>query len=127
MYIAFKHLHLTTAILSLLLTLTWSVMAWRGRSLADGGFSGKLKTTYVIHRVTAGLAGFTGLAVTYIGPWQMMIFPYIGLAAFIVHGLAATASKRTFVSDRHGQRRVALLIQVAALVFSACIMNAKPL
>ena len=126
MYLGFKHLHLASAVLALLITALWAVVAWRGRPAAAGGLSGKARLTYIVHRAMAGLAGISGLGVTFVGPWRTMIFPYLGLAAFIVHGLAAADSKRHFASARHGRRRAALLIQIAALVFSAWLMNAKP-
>ena len=126
MYLAFKHSHLLTAALSMLLTVTWSIFAWHERDGTGGTLVSKIKAIYIIHRVVAGLAGITGLAVTLIGPWRVMVFPYIGLAAFVVHGIAATVSKRTF-GDRHAtvKRQAALLIQIAAIVLSAYVMTAK--
>lgn len=126
MYIALKHAHTLTAALTVLLTVIWWIWAWRSRT-GVSGLAGKDKAIYVAHRIIAGLAGITGLAVTLIGPWRAMLFPYIGLAAFVMHGLAAGASKRFFASEADaGKRRVALLIQVAALGISACVMAAKP-
>jgi hypothetical protein len=126
MYTGFKHLHLASAILALLITLLWAVVAWRARPAAAGGLSRKDRIIYIVHRAMAGLAGLSGLGVSVVGPWRVMIFPYIGLAAFVVHGIAATISRRTFASEQYGRRRAALLIQIAALVFSAWLMNAKP-
>lgn len=127
MYLAFKHSHLLTAVLSLLLTLVWTAVAWNARPAAAGQLNGTPRWIYIAHRVIAGLAGITGLAVTFAGPWRSMVFPYIGLAAFIVHGIAATVSKRTFAdAQKTAMRRIALLIQIAALLLSAYIMAAKP-
>lgn len=126
MYIALKHAHTLTAALTVLLTVVWSIWAWRSRTAAIG-LAGKDKAIYVAHRIVAGLAGITGLAVTLVGPWRAMLFPYIGLAAFVMHGLAAGASRRFFSSGADAaKRRVALLIQVAALGISAFVMAAKP-
>lgn len=126
MYIALKHAHTLTAALTVLLTIIWSIWAWRSR-IGVTGLMGKDKAIYVTHRIIAGLAGITGLAVTFVGPWRAMLFPYIGLAAFVMHGLAAGASKRFFSSEADAaKRRVALLIQVAALVISAFVMATKP-
>lgn len=127
MYLAFKHFHLLTAALSMLLTVIWSLLAWKGNARTGGGLAGKTKATYITHRVVAGLAGITGLAVTFIGPWQMMLFPYIGLVAFVAHGIAATVSKRTF-ADEHGaiKRQAALLVQIAVLLLSSFVMATKP-
>lgn len=127
MYLAFKHSHLLTAALSMLLTVIWSILAWQGGTGTRGALAGRARAIYITHRVVAGLAGITGLAVTFIGPWRMMLFPYIGLAAFVAHGIAATVSKRTF-ADEHGasKRQAALLIQIVALLLSAYVMAAKP-
>lgn len=126
MYIALKHAHTLTAALTVLLTVIWSIWAWRSRTAANG-LARKDKAIYVAHRIVAGLAGITGLAVTFVGPWRAMLFPYIGLAAFVMHGLAAGASKRFFSSEADAaKRRVALLIQVAALGISGFVMAAKP-
>lgn len=127
MYLALKHSHLLTAVLSVVLTLAWTLVAWKDRPAAPGGPTGGLKATYVVHRIVAGLAGLTGLAVTFVGPWQAMIFPYVGLAAFLVHGFAAGVSKTSFgVAAEGGKRKAMLLIQIAALLLSAWVMAAKP-
>ncbi|HIE1388023.1 TPA: hypothetical protein ACXJSN_003248 [Pseudomonas aeruginosa] len=127
MYIALKHSHLLTAVLSLLLTVAWSFLAWNGGKGDPAGPSGGKKATYIAHRAVAGLMGLTGLAVTFVGPWQFMLFPYVGLALFLVHGMAATMSRRVFASE-HGatRRRVALLVQVVALLLAFYLMRAKP-
>lgn len=125
MYLALKHGHLASAIAALLITALWAVVAWRGRSPADGGLSGKLRVIYLAHRAIGGLAALSGLAVTFVGPWRMMIFPYLGLAAFVVHGLAGADAKRTLATARNGRRRVALMIELAALVVAAWLMSAK--
>jgi hypothetical protein len=123
MYTALKHTHLLTAVLSLLLTVLWSALAWRARSTGD--LRGRARAVYIIHRASAGLAGLSGLAVTFIGPWRLMLFPYVGLAAFIAHGLAASVSRRSLGAGQDAVRRTALLAQIAALLFSAYVMSAK--
>lgn len=126
MYIAFKHSHTLTAVLALLLTLIWTAMAWNSAGAA-GQPAGKHKLIYILLRAITGLAGLTGLAVTFIGPWRTMMFPYIGLIAFLVHGVAAAISKRTFADTQQGARRqLALMVQIAALLLAAYIMAVKP-
>lgn len=126
MYIALKHSHTLTAVLTVLLTVIWSIWAWRSRIDVTAP-AGKDKAIYYAHRIVAGLAGITGLAVTFAGPWRAMLFPYIGLVAFVVHGLAAGASKRFFASEADAaKRQVALLLQISALVISAFVMAIKP-
>jgi len=125
MYIAFKHMHALTAVLSLLLTLAWSVVAWRGALPARTTLTGKARAFYIGNRVSTGLAGITGLAVTFVGPWSAMVFPYIGLAAFLVHGVAASWSKRALLA-RESRLPLTLLVQNAALLLAAYLMAAKP-
>ena len=123
MYLAFKHSHLLTAALSILMTLVWLVMAWRG----GAAWVGKVKGAYIVHRAVAGLAGLTGLVLTFIGPWQAMLFPYVGLALFVVHGLAAGVSKRHFVGNAQaGKRQLALCVQVVVILASSALMSIKP-
>lgn len=111
MYFAFKYSHLLTAILSMGLTVIWSALAWNGNGASHGGLRGKTKAIYITHRSVAGLAGLTGLGVTFAGPWQTMLFPYVGLAAFVIHGIAAGISKRTFGDKQNeGKRKFALAI-----------------
>lgn len=126
MYAAFKHSHSLTAVLSVLFTLAWTFVAWRGAAPSRAGLVGRNKFFYVGNRVTAGLAGVTGIGVTFVGPWQYMVFPYIGLAAFVVHGIAATWSKRAFVSHGAASPRAALVLQSVALLVAAYVMVVKP-
>lgn len=123
MYLAFKHSHLLTAALSILMTLVWLAVAWRGGAV----WGGKTKVTYIMHRAVAGLAGLTGLVLTFIGPWQAMLFPYVGLALFVVHGLAAGMSKRHYVGNAQaGKRQIALGLQVVVILASSALMAIKP-
>lgn len=127
MYFAFKHLHLLTAVLTLLLTLIWTAIAWRSRSGPGSQLAGRAKVVYIFHRAIAGLAGITGLVLTFIGPWRYMVFPYIGLALFLVHGVAAKISRQTFSAmEQATRRRVALLVQIVVLLLSAYVMARKP-
>lgn len=125
MYISFKISHNLTALLSLVFSLLWTIVAWRTTSIANRAFGGKVKAFYVANRVTAGLAGVTGLVVTFVGPWRYMIFPYIGLAAFVAHGVATAWSKRYLGTGGQLNLRMALLAQNAALLLAAYVMAVK--
>ncbi|THF63636.1 hypothetical protein E6C76_13660 [Pseudothauera nasutitermitis] len=126
MYLAFKHIHLATAVLSLLLAFVWTLAAWRAAS-APGGQPGKVRVFYILDQAAAGLAGLSGLLVTLVGPWKLMLFPYIGLVAFIGHGLAAGAAWRTLMSGRKAVPKTALILQNLALLLAAYVMAAKPI
>jgi hypothetical protein len=57
-----------------------------------------------------------------------MLFPYIGLLAFLLHGVAAGVSKKTYNRVQEPlKRQIALLVQVIALVVSAYVMGVKPI
>lgn len=127
MYLAFKHSHLLTGLLAMLMSLVWGVLAWPDarREAAAPGRSTRL--VYLVFQSFAGLAALTGIAVTIAGPWQTLMFPYIGLAAFILHSIAAGMSRRMLASPGQTfKRRVALLVQLSALLFAASIMSFKP-
>jgi hypothetical protein len=127
MYLGLKHAHTLFAVLMIFLTVVWSIIAWRSRS-GEPGLASNAKRLYIGHRIIAGMAAITGIAVTFIGPWRVMYFPYIGLAAFIVHELVASVSKRFLSSDADtAKRRAALLIQLVTLAILTHVMVAKPL
>ena len=126
MYIAFKHLHILTAVLSILMTGIWSLLAWKGDATGSRGMSSRAKAIYISHRAVAGLVAITGLAITFIGPWRTMIFPYVGLVVFVFHGIAATVSKRTFTKqDQTAIRRIALIAQIALILLVTYAMRVK--
>ncbi|MRD73615.1 hypothetical protein GH865_10175 [Rhodocyclus tenuis] len=124
MYPALQHSHALTAALSLLFTLAWAAVAW-GKVTPSTTLGGKQKVLYIANRAVTGIAGITGLAVTFLGPWREYIFPYLGLAAFVVHGIFAAISKRAYLSGEDSRRRIALLMQIAALLFASAVMATK--
>lgn len=126
MYTAFKHIHALSAVLGLLATLAWGTLAWRDAD-TNAPFAGRRKLTYILNRALVGLAGLSGIAVTWAGPWGTMLFPYLGLALFIAHGFAAGASKKALGSGQAGHRQVLLLFQIAALLAASALMAIKPL
>lgn len=124
MYLILKHGHWLTAALTALLTLIWLPLAWGGRG---GVLAGPLKVGYIAHRAVAGLAALSGLALTFMGPWHALIFPYLGFAAFLIHEVAAAASRRRFgIAEQAGQRRAALVVQLLALGLIVYVMEVKP-
>lgn len=127
MYLAFKHSHLLTGLLALLASLAWVALAWPGARNASGVTERTPRRVYLVFQSLSGLAALTGIGVTLAGPWQTLMFPYIGLAAFVLHSIAAGISKRLFASPEQAlKRRVALLVQLSALLFAAWIMSFKP-
>lgn len=120
MYAALKHSHMLLAVLSLLCALLFTALAWKPLP------STKSTLWYVLTRISGGLAALTGLTVTFVGPWQQMAYPYIGLILYVVHGLCAGFAKRQITAPALGTRRTLLVAQLLFLVATAGIMSTKP-
>lgn len=120
MYTALKHSHMLLAVLSLLFSVLFTAMAWKTVP------AGKSSLWYVLTRICGGLAALTGLAVTVVGPWQHMMYPYIGLILYVLHGVCCGFAKRQLTAPIPNTRRTLLLAQVLLLVATAAIMGAKP-
>jgi hypothetical protein len=124
LYLALKHSHSLSAALALLITLVWTALAWNSAKPGSAAV-GLRKAVYIANRAITGIAGITGLLITFVGPWREFIFPYVGLAAFVVHGLFAAASKRALGSDKSLWLRGTLLAQIAALLLASAVMATK--
>ena len=109
MYTIFKHSHMLFAVLTLLLSIAYLAMAWKTQP------AGKSTLIYVLARIFGGIAALTGLGVTFVGPWQHMMYPYIGLVLYVVHGLCMGFAKRSADPAKAGSRRVLLVLQLAML------------
>ena len=120
MYPAFQHSHTLLAVLALLASILFTFMAWKSTPAA------KSTLVYVLTRIFGGLAALTGLVVTFVGPWQHMSYPYIGLILYALHGLCAGFAKRQLKAPTPGLRRVLLTAQLILLIATAGIMGAKP-
>lgn len=120
MYIALKHSHMLFAVLTLLVSAAYLFMAWKPTP------SGKATLVYVCARIFGGIAALTGLGVTFAGPWQQMMYPYIGLILYVVHGLCIGFAKRSTAPSQLGMRRGLLLLQLLVLLVLTGLMSAKP-
>lgn len=120
MYLALKHSHMLFAVLTLLLSIAYLAMAWKSTP------AGKSTLVYVFTRIIGGLAALTGLAVTFVGPWQQMMYPYIGLILYVLHGLCIGFAKRSADPAKAGSRRILLVLQFVALLALTGLMGAKP-
>lgn len=120
MYAALKHSHMLFAVLTLLASIIYLAMAWKPTPAA------KSTLVYVFTRIFGGIAALTGLGVTFVGPWQQMMYPYIGLILYVIHGLCIGFAKRSAAPTKTGMRRVLLLLQFLALIALTGLMGAKP-
>ncbi|WP_284338173.1 hypothetical protein [Comamonas sp. NoAH] len=119
MYLALKHSHMLFAVLTLLLSVGYLAMAWKSTPAT------KSTLVYVFTRIFGGIAALTGLGVTFVGPWQHMMFPYIGLILYVVHGLCMGFAKRSIASPQLGLRRSMLALQLLVLLMLTGLMGAK--
>lgn len=120
MYTVLKHSHMLFAVLTLLVSTVYLLMAWKPLP------SGKSTLLYVFARIFGGLAALTGLGVTFAGPWQHMMYPYIGLILYVVHGLCIGFAKRSSAPGKLGLRRGMLVLQLLMLLALTGLMGAKP-
>ena len=120
MYTALKHSHMLLAVLTLLLSIAFAAMAFKPTP------AGKSTLVYVLTRIFGGLAALSGLAITFVGPWQHMMYPYVGLILYVVHGLCIGFAKRANTPAQLGARRTLLIAQVAALCALTVLMRLKP-
>lgn len=120
MYLALKHSHMLFAVLTLLVSVVYLFMAWKPTP------AGKSTLIYVFARIFGGIAALTGLGVTFAGPWQHMMYPYIGLILYVVHGLCIGFAKRSSAPAKLGLRRGLLVLQLLVLLVLTGLMGAKP-
>ncbi|MCG5242310.1 hypothetical protein [Azospirillum doebereinerae] len=123
MYDVAMMLHRLTAVLAILGTLVWAFGALRG---AAPGLTARRKGLYVAAMASTGIAGLTGLAVTFAGPWASMLFPYLGLAAVAGHGVAGGMAKRAVIAGSRKTVAGAVAIQVVMLLVASYLMAVKP-
>ena len=120
MYTALKHSHMLFAVLTLLMSILYLAMAFKPTPAS------KSTLVYVFARIFGGIAALTGLGVTFVGPWQQMMYPYIGLILYVVHGLCLGFAKRLADPAKLGTRRVLLILQLVVLFALTGLMGAKP-
>lgn len=123
-YLAIRHSHIGLSILALLATLIWIALAWRSTGADTGKMPTRLRVIYVINRATIGLAGVTGLWLTLVGPWRIFLFPYLGLAGFMLHEATAVLAKKAWL---RGQRTLhaLLCVQLVCILGISWLMSAK--
>ena len=126
MYTMFNHSHQGLALLSLLLTLGWAAMVLLApRTVATLGRPQRL--CYIGAMATTGLVGVTGLLLGLLqGSWMTMLFPWLGLAAVIGHGIAGVRSRKTLIAGQKAAAVVAVIVQVLLLVAAYGLMTVKP-
>ena len=126
MYTMFNHSHQGLALLSLLLTLAWAaVVLFAPRTTTTLGRTQRL--CYIGAMATTGLVGVTGLMLGLLqGSWMTLLFPWLGLAAVIGHGIAGVRSRKALVAGNKTTAVIAVVVQVLLLVAAYGLMTVKP-
>jgi len=122
MYALLLGTHVGLAVLALLLTLVWAALVVAAK--AGPGRSSRL--VYVGAIASTGLVGLTGVVLAFAGGFATMAFPWIGLVAVAVHGVAGARSRRFVAADRKGAAIAAAALQVVLLLVAYGVMTAKP-
>lgn len=84
------------------------------------------RIVYVIAMAATGLVGVTGLVTTALGGWWPVLFPYVGLVAVVIHGVAGVLAKRSLAAGRTLPAAIAAGLQVLALTAAYGLMTVKP-
>lgn len=125
LYLIVSEAHSGLAMLSIIATLAWAVAAWL-LPAAFGVFRRAQKLTYVAAMASTGLTGLSGLGITALGGWWPAVFPWLGLAAVVCHGIAGVRAKKALLGGSRLALGGALVVQIAVLVGIFGLMTVKP-
>ena len=126
MYTMFNHSHQGLALLSLLLTIGWAgVVMFAPQGL--GTLGGARRLCYIGAMALTGLAGVSGLMLMLLnGVWMTLLFPWLGLLAVVIHGIAGVRSRKALLAGNKGTAVVAVVVQILLLVATYGLMTVKP-
>lgn len=123
LYLAIRHSHIGLSLLAVLSTFCWILSTWHTPA-APYRLSGIRQITYLANRITTGLAAITGIVLTLLGPWHVLLFPYIGFAGFVIHEVLAPFSRRAWLNNAVSRRLLSGLMGLCML--GICwLMSAK--
>jgi hypothetical protein len=125
MYQAFYEAHRGFAMLGCLTTVLWAALALVP-TLRKQLPSRLWKPTYIAAMVTTGLSGITGLVVLWVGNWLTFVFPWLGLVAVALHGVAGVRGRKALAAGASGPLTIALLVQIVTLIAIYGLMTVKP-
>jgi hypothetical protein len=125
MYTAFYEAHRGFAMLGCLATIVWALLALiptlRGQAAPR-----LWKPTYIAAMATTGLSGVTGLVVLWMGNWLTFVFPWLGLVAVALHGVAGVRGRKALAVGASGRLATALIVQIVTLIAIYGLMTVKP-
>ncbi|WP_370677038.1 hypothetical protein [Pleomorphomonas sp. PLEO] len=125
MYTAFYEAHRGFAMLGCLTTVLWAALALLP-TLRRQSPSRLWRPAYITAMATTGLSGITGLVVLWMGNWLTFVFPWLGLLAVALHGLAGVRGRKALALGASGPLAIALLVQVVTLIAIYGLMTVKP-
>lgn len=125
MYQAFYEAHRGLAMLACLTTVLWAILALVP-TLRQQSPSRLWKPTYIAAMATTGLSGITGLVVVWMGGWLAFVFPWLGLVAVALHGVAGVRGRKALAIGAGSPLAVALAVQIVTLIAIYGLMTVKP-
>lgn len=125
MYNAFYEAHRGFAMLGCLTTVLWAILAL-APTLRHRPPSRLWRPLYIAAMATTGLAGITGLVVLWIGNWLTFVFPWLGLLAVALHGVAGVRGRKALAIGASGPLATALTVQIVTLIVIYGLMTTKP-
>ena len=125
MYIALSAAHRGFAILGCLTTVVWAALALLP-TLRNRPAPGLWRPTYIAAMATTGLSGVTGLVLMWMGNWLTFVFPWLGLAAIALHGVAGVRGRKALAIGAAGPLAIAVTVQIVTLIVIYGLMTVKP-
>lgn len=124
-YIYLIQLHKGVSMLALVLTLGWMFVVSAAPNRPQS-LEGARRLIYIGAAVATGLVGLGGLILTMAGPWVSAVFPWVGMAAVIVHIIVGTRARNALSIGNRTRARLLARVQIAALAAGYGFMVTKP-
>ena len=125
MYTAFYEAHRGFAMLGCLATVVWALLALIP-TLRNRPAPGLWRPTYIAAMATTGLSGVTGLVLMWMGNWLTFVFPWLGLLAVALHGVAGVRGRKALANGAAGPLAIAVTVQIVTLIVIYGLMTVKP-
>lgn len=124
MYAAFFGAHHGFAMLGVAFTLAFALIA--SLPLTGRALPRFWRPVYIAAMATTGLSGVTGLVVLWLGGWLAFVFPWLGLAAVALHGVAGVRARKALAAGAQAKLLAALSAQILTLLVVYWLMMEKP-
>lgn len=125
MYNAFYEAHRGLAMLGCLTTVLWAIFALVPTLNRRPPFR-LWKPAYIAAMASTGLSGITGLVILWLGNWLTFVFPWLGLVAVALHGVAGVRGRKALALGASGPLAIALIVQIVTLIAIYGLMTVKP-